>query len=279
MATAAGTNVTSGPYPTRDDFQKLKDRHIELIVSLLNPQIPYEAQLLADEQKNAADFGIEVRDFPMSSILGQSFGSDYEKNAAAAAALINATKKPVYVHCYLGLHRVNYVIALAQSNGSSNKTFVAQANTDWKNIATNPDFQKASDAYKVGDYAGVIRLVTQGPGLDPARKNLLGWSHYQIGHTEQSMRIFSEVLAENPTDVGAQTGYGYGALRLNHLGDAIEYLSKAHASNPNDSDVLIGLATAHLKNNSPAQARVYAQEALKINPENKDAITLLKSLN
>jgi hypothetical protein len=59
--------IIVGPFPEEADFRLLKQHQVNLIVTLLNPGIPYEATLLEREKVMAATFGLELRSFPMSS--------------------------------------------------------------------------------------------------------------------------------------------------------------------------------------------------------------------
>ena len=109
--------IVVGPYPLDNDFRRFKAAKIGLIVTMLNPEIPYEAVLLKQEQERSDRFKIPVKNFPMSSILGQRFGDSYDKNAAAAADEIAAFPGKVYLHCYLGIHRIRVVRDLLAKKG------------------------------------------------------------------------------------------------------------------------------------------------------------------
>ncbi len=43
--------VVVGPYPLEDDFRRLKGNDVRVVVSLLDPDIPYERVLLNREKK------------------------------------------------------------------------------------------------------------------------------------------------------------------------------------------------------------------------------------
>jgi len=45
--------IIIGPYPAESDFRLLKQNNVGLVVSLLDPAIPYEATLLEREKANA----------------------------------------------------------------------------------------------------------------------------------------------------------------------------------------------------------------------------------
>ena len=98
-----------GPYPLEDDFTALKAKGVSTIISLLDPSLPYEKILLAQERVLAEQHGMRVLNFPMASILGQSFGKDYVANSKTAAQAAIDSEGVAYIHCYLGLHRSKYV--------------------------------------------------------------------------------------------------------------------------------------------------------------------------
>ena len=81
----------------REDFPVLNSLNITTIVSLLNPSIPYEAALLEKEQSFAAQHNIKVVNRPLTSILGQRLGEDYQKrvsDAARAPTLLHRRSEP-----------------------------------------------------------------------------------------------------------------------------------------------------------------------------------------
>ncbi|HEY3875897.1 MAG TPA: hypothetical protein VGM92_10495 [Candidatus Kapabacteria bacterium] len=109
--TRMNDRVLTGAYPVASDFQSLKAKGVTADVSLLDPKIPYEKILLNREQKNAKKFGMRFYNFPVASILGQRFGSYYDAHVHAAALTIDSLQKDaagdrVYLHCYLGDHRM-----------------------------------------------------------------------------------------------------------------------------------------------------------------------------
>ena len=91
------SNIIIGPYPVQSDFEKLKKNGVTKIISLLDPAVPYEKALLDQERVVAKQLQMELVNFPMISILGHKMGANYEKNAAAAADEIAASKGKVYV--------------------------------------------------------------------------------------------------------------------------------------------------------------------------------------
>ena len=104
-AEAPVKGVLLGPYPVEEDFADLKKRGVTTIISLLEPNVPYEKVLLERERALAERHGMTVKNFPMGSILGQKFGENYSKNSKAAAEAALSADGVAYIHCYLGLHR------------------------------------------------------------------------------------------------------------------------------------------------------------------------------
>ena len=130
-------NIVAGPYPVAGDFNTLHTSGVTIDISLLDPKIPYERVLIHREKKNAEQAGIQFMDFPIASILGQKFGTYYETNVQRAASAIDSLSKDgvdkVYLHCYLGEHRMvavkkalakRGVIAAADTVAEQNKASV-----------------------------------------------------------------------------------------------------------------------------------------------------------
>jgi len=111
------SRIIVGPYPNKSDFRLLRDHQVNLIVSLLDPRLPYENTLLEEERKIAQQYGIRLLNFPMASIIGYKFGENYENNAIAAADVIANTSEKVYLHCYLGMHRIQVVRDILNTRG------------------------------------------------------------------------------------------------------------------------------------------------------------------
>ena len=119
-------SVIVGPYPGEEDFQILKSHNVTTIVSLLDPRLPHERVLLDRERLLGEKYGISVLNFPMVSIFGQPFGDDYETIAALAAEAIAREPGKVYLHCYLGVHRIKPVQELLHEMGKDTGTYLSR---------------------------------------------------------------------------------------------------------------------------------------------------------
>ena len=121
------SEVITGPYPTSDDFRELDKRGVTAIVTLLDPSIPYEKILLDKEAHEAHAYGMALFDFPMASILGRPLGSYYETDAHFAANTIEMLKgHTIYVHCYLGKHRLAHVQEILGQHGTMPGAYAMQ---------------------------------------------------------------------------------------------------------------------------------------------------------
>ncbi|RJQ46913.1 MAG: hypothetical protein C4538_05880 [Nitrospiraceae bacterium] len=102
-------NILLGPYPHFDELKKLqKETGINTVISLLNDSLPQEKALLNRERKIAERLGIDLYSYPMTYF--NLNGTHNRRNAEEISALvrkINGSK--IYIHCYLGRHRVNFV--------------------------------------------------------------------------------------------------------------------------------------------------------------------------
>jgi hypothetical protein len=111
--------VIIGPYPTADDFRILRNHEVKTIISLLDPSLPYESTLLNQERALARYYNLRFYSYPMSSVLGIGYGAEYTNHAREAANAAMHADGKVYLHCYLGLHRVKVVQAVLASLGAS----------------------------------------------------------------------------------------------------------------------------------------------------------------
>jgi predicted protein tyrosine phosphatase len=102
-------NILIGPYPHFDEMKRLKkETGITDVISLLNVNLPQERALQMREEKIAKRLGINLYSFPMSYL-----GINSESNRRAVDNLVTLVKrlkdKKIYIHCYLGRHRINVV--------------------------------------------------------------------------------------------------------------------------------------------------------------------------
>lgn len=110
VALLQGTKVvttkgyTIGPYPDEATLKELKAQGYTDVVTLLSPVIPFEGMLLDSELDNGEKVGIAIHSFPMLPWV-----SDNALPLQSILDLIKENNGKVYIHCYLGKHRVNMV--------------------------------------------------------------------------------------------------------------------------------------------------------------------------
>jgi phytol kinase len=111
--TTAGTHFTFGPYPDEDRLHDLAGERYTAVISLLHPAvIPFEPQLMAREDEAAARAGIQVIHLPMLPWV-----SDNAAVLGKVRDMARARTGHYYVHCYLGMDRVQMVRRVIEEEG------------------------------------------------------------------------------------------------------------------------------------------------------------------
>jgi tetratricopeptide (TPR) repeat protein len=191
--------IIIGPYPAESDFRLLKQNNVGLVVSLLDPVIPYEATLLEREKALAAQYQIPVESYPMSSILGQKFGNDYDESAAKAAAAIAGTTAKVYLHCYLGQHRIQAVRTILAAKGIVAGTYAIRTG---ERAEAAKQLDMAEAAYNKGQYGAALAIlvrIEESQLTDNADAlGGLGPTYYRAGRQDDAIRRLSEAPAITP---------------------------------------------------------------------------------
>lgn len=114
---AYGSNVTAGHFPQRYELEKLKkNRGVDLDVSLLDTTLPQEKALNDQVAGAARKLGIEFKSVPLGYMSLDSAENKRKIADLAAYLKANASRK-VYIHCYLGRHRVMEVHDALAKNG------------------------------------------------------------------------------------------------------------------------------------------------------------------
>jgi hypothetical protein len=102
--TVEGERFTYGSYPDARKIEELKAEGYDGVITLLNPDIPFENVLLKQEITNGEGADMPVHSYPMLPWISQN-----EKPLRGIEDLTGDDTKRYYVHCYLGKHRVDYV--------------------------------------------------------------------------------------------------------------------------------------------------------------------------
>lgn len=271
------SRILIGPYPVEADFRLLRDHRVTLIVSLLDPALPYEGTLLEKEKRLAAAYGMRVANFPMASILGRGFGSNYEKSAAQAAKVIAGTTDKVYLHCYLGLHRIQVVKDLLVARGVGSARYLVRLGEREKARLV---LDAAEAAYNNQRYADALTTLGQLPPADRSAggRILEAWAHYRLQHFEKSSALFLELVEAVPNNLEANLGGGYSELRRGRLPAAIGLFEAALRLDPENAEALGGLGLAQYQAGRLQPAAENIEHALRLAPENSELRQVLGHL-
>ncbi len=271
----SGERIVIGPYPLAKDFEVLKDNNAALIICLLNPEIPYEKILIEKEKVLAQQFGIRLEVYPMSSILGHRFGEGYDRNARAAADAALAEPGKIYLHCYLGVHRVRVVENLIKEEGIKTGNYALRAGERTGDARLLDQAQADFEMNKFGSAMEALKKIEI---LTPKARMLLAWSQYRAGFVGEARTNFEMLVQDSDLLLDAKTGLGYCDLRQSRIGPAIEWFSEVLKERPEDAMALEGTGIALNREGKAEKALVYLEKAHKINPRNTEVSELISSI-
>lgn len=100
--------LTIGPYPHEQELRQLKKDGYSGLISLLDTRLPQERALLRLEQRMASSLGMELASFPLSYLPVES-DANRETVERVRRFVQDRPGVKLYMHCYLGRHRVEYV--------------------------------------------------------------------------------------------------------------------------------------------------------------------------
>ena len=267
--------IIIGPYPTARDIRILKVNGVTTIVSLLDPALPYESVLLKQERELADSSGMKFYSFPMSSVLGIGFGAQYEQHARDAAAVAIREPGKVYLHCYLGLHRVKVVQKIIASSGETYDHYRLREPERELSLRLIDSAQASFDA---GNYRQVLTQIKGLKLLTPQVTMLEGWSLYRLGRINEASHAFREALRQSSNETDAHSGLGYCALKQNQLAEADKEFSQVLRVNPDDPSALIGLGFVRNRQGRDDEAVKYVRRGLAYGPPNPEAEHMLGKL-
>jgi hypothetical protein len=102
-------NVIIGPYPTKKELERLKNKFsVTTVISLFNPSLPQEKSLIEREDKITRELKLKFYNFPLEYVNLKG-----EHNRKVLSDLLKFLQKnpneKYYIHCYLGKHRTEFV--------------------------------------------------------------------------------------------------------------------------------------------------------------------------
>lgn len=267
--------VIIGPYPVEGDFRLLERNGVATIVSLLNPDLPYEGILIERERKLARRHGMRLLNFPMSSILGQRFGETYDRNAADAADAIARESGKVYLHCYLGLHRIEAVQRALAERATATGEYVIREGERSDPVRA---LDRADAAFAAGRYREALDALAEIAEPDRAARMLRAWATYRLGDSAAAREMFAKMVAKTPNDIDARAGLGFSALRDGDLEAAERQFALILERQPVRAEALVGMGLVRYRQDRLDEAAAHLQEALRQDPNNDDARQTLDAI-
>ena len=100
--------VLIGPYPTEREIKRLRRVGVVAFVNLMNSSNPIEKGLFETESRAAGKYGLKVFNFPMSftRLKGKANRATVAQAVKRSMEIETGPEEFIYVHCYLGKHRV-----------------------------------------------------------------------------------------------------------------------------------------------------------------------------
>ena len=213
----------------------------------------------------------------MASILGRKFGGYYQTSAADAAAAIAGTSDKVYLHCYLGLHRIQVVRDLLAAKGIGAERYaLRQAEREQSRSLLDA----ADAAFQARRYDEALAQLAQIPPgeLSNDARLLRSWCDYQLGHYEAAATQFATLRTTAPTLAAAAVGAGYCALRTGQNQQAETEFNAALRLAPDNADAVGGLGLVRYRAGESAEAARLLRRAVELAPANQEFRDVLAQL-
>ncbi len=270
--------ITIGPYPQEEDFPRLKQAGVKYIVSLLDPEIPYEKPMLEREMALGKKYGLEVKNFPifpMDSILGTELLPNSAEQQNKAVEFLEHLDGPAYVHCYLARHRAIRIRAeLMKSEAlerSAPTSGTGQEEWELLNRITEAQLE-----FRNKNYAKVLYILEPVAVKDVDVSNLRGWSYMRLGLIGEAIKSFQEGLAVDPSNPRSLLGLGFCYLRNGEPVMAQRQFAAVLEQLPNEPDALIGEGLSYLGMQNKKSAAERFRMALQLRPDSKEVKEYLK---
>jgi tetratricopeptide (TPR) repeat protein len=269
--------IITGPYPLASDFRELQDHGVTTVVSLLDPAIPYENILLKRERKNAHHYGMKFFNFPMVSVLGYHAGDDYTTNATRAARLIDSLSQDhIYVHCYLGLHRVVAVSKMLVENGVHTGMYTVRQAYRSHDAS---EMDSAISYYQVQNYEYAIRQISSMKQPEAPALLVRGWSYYHLHDIPRATQDFQRAHTLQPDLLDAESGLGYCDLTRDMFDSARIHFTHVLASAPMNAQAEAGMGIVAFRSGNRTMAQAYLQKSIALDSTNSDARDALAKLD
>jgi tetratricopeptide (TPR) repeat protein len=269
------TMITFGPCPSAAELRSFRERGGKYVVSLLDPRLPYERELIKRERTDAGKIGLIVKDFPMASIFDRRIFSDYADEEQDAVNFLKHLDGPAYVHCYLGKHRVIHVRNALRKAGvpASYWTPTGSRKQYWELVNRLADARRE---FQKKNYAQVIMILDPVTAKDVDLADLRGWSHYHMGLFTEAATDFKAGLSVDPLNPRDLEGLGYCYLQQGDPVMAQRAFSLVLTQEPRNEGALAGQGLAFLALRNRSSAAEMFRQVLSLDPGNDEAKNGLK---
>jgi tetratricopeptide (TPR) repeat protein len=218
---------------------------------------------------------MQLLNFPMASILGQKFGDHYEQNAVRAAEAIAKQSGKVYLHCYLGVHRIGTVKKLLEARQIKVARYVLQEG-ERSNQAKKLD--EAEAKFNEGSYQQALTILEEIRAPTPAAVLLHGWVSYKLGDIAAARKYFTTAdgLLQNASD--PRIGIAYCDYRDNALAAAEQGFASVLSKDPGNVDALNGLGLVFVRQQRMKEAEDAFRKVLQLDPKHQEAKAQLQKI-
>ena len=269
------TMISFGPYPSAKELRHFARQGGRYDVSLLDPRLPYEKELIDREEREAKKNGLIFKDFPMASIFDHQVFNNYSQEEKKAVDFLKHLDGPAYVHCYLGKHRVVHVRdALRRAGVPASYWTPAGSETEYWDLVNR--LSDARREFSRGNDGKVLEILKPIKVEDVDVAYLRGWSNYRLGLYSQAAEDFEAGLKLDPRNLRNLEGLGFCYLQQGNPVLAQRKFDLVLEQSPNNEEALVGQGLAFLRLQNKAAAERIFRKVLAIDPGNAEVEGYLK---
>ena len=194
----------------------------------------------------------------------------------SAEAIATAPGK-VYLHCYLGMHRIQVVRDLLAQRGVEAGTYTVRKGEREESAVA---LDQAEAHYKAGRFQEALMAlgkIETGKETESSRV-LRAWSNYRSGSIAEARAAFTDVRQKHPANTDAPIGLGYCAYRDSDYAAAESHFQEALKAVPNNADALGGLGLSQYRAGKRTEAEQSLTAALAVAPDNQELREVLARL-
>lgn len=140
-------------------------------------------------------------------------------------------------------------------------------------------YDKALQKYRAGEFAEAKDLLMKKKLKDSGDYNLLGWTFFKLGSSDEAIQHFERSLALDPQGFDSYCGLGYSYYQIGKFEEALESFNKYSSQNRSNADCLLGLGLALERLQKEEKAKEIFKEILSIDENNALAAKKINALS